>query len=188
MRVFTNCLSPKVGSPILNDIGSWGALDLTGSPVMQTMQPLSSRFQVFVQSCQTLPGKYIYNADECGLMYEMALDSTIAKHALPERKNQKNWFAVLVFWNAAGTEKYSLLLIGHAQRPRPFKKKSRYEYGLDYVSNSRAWMTSDLFFSWLHGFDMFIGKWKERMVALLIDNCSAHGSRDTLPDLQRTTD
>lgn len=46
-------------------------------------------------------------------MYKMAPDSMIAKQALPERKEKSDWFTVLVCFNPDGTEKYSLMFIGH---------------------------------------------------------------------------
>lgn len=48
-------------------------------------------------------------------------------------------------------------------------------------------MKSDLFFSWLHRFDNFIGKQQGRKLALQIDKFSAHESPQTLLDLQHIT-
>ena len=45
-------------------------------------------------------------------------------------------------------------------------------------------MTSCLFFEWLLYFEKEIGKQEGRNVLLLMDNCSAHGSKETLPILK----
>lgn len=101
----------------------------------------------------------------------MASDSAIAKNALPGRYKQKERTTRLFCCSADGTEKYPLKFIGHAQYPPLFKKKYGHQYGSDYRHNSRAWMTSDLFFSWLHRFEKSSGKQPGRKAALRIDNC-----------------
>lgn len=103
-------------------------------------------------------------------MYGMASDSTIAKDALPGRKKQKDRITFLICCNADETEKFPFVFTGHTQRPRPFKKKDGREYGSDCSWSSRPWITSGLFFSWLHRFDKCIGKQPGKKVALLIDN------------------
>ncbi|GBN10848.1 Tigger transposable element-derived protein 4 [Araneus ventricosus] len=44
---------------------------------------------------------------------------------------------------------------------------------VDYKSNKKAWMTSDLFQKYLRQWDKELAK-KKRKIVLLIDNCTAH--------------
>lgn len=127
--------------------------------------------------------KNIFNADECGLFYKMAPDKAIEKERLYGRKKMKDRITFLPFANADGTEKLELMIIGRAARPRPFKKKSGAQMGFDYYSNTKAWMTSALFHEWLKRFSIFISKTPGRKGALLLDNCSTHGSAESLPKL-----
>ena len=75
------------------------------------------------------------------------------------------------------------MFIGNVERPRALKKKFGQEYGLDYHSNKKAWMKAKLFFSWLQRFNAYIYRDFNRKVILLVDNCAANGSADTLPIL-----
>ena len=75
------------------------------------------------------------------------------------------------------------MVIWRSFRPRGFKKKTGKELGFDFHANKKAWMTTALFFNWLQRFDNYVGNQEGRRVALLIDNCSAHGSIETLPVL-----
>ena len=45
-------------------------------------------------------------------------------------------------------------------------------------------MNRTIFFRWLVRFDNYIGSTPERRVALVLDNCSAHGSAEFAPNLQ----
>lgn len=83
--------------------------------------------------------------------------------------------------NADGTEKFPLMSIGRACRPRPFREKYGHELGFDYYFN-KAWMNRESFFAGLKRFDL--DATPGRKAALLIDNCSARGTAQTLPDLQ----
>lgn len=126
----------------------------------------------------------IFNADEFGHFYCMAPDRTIAMERLPGLKKEKVRLTYLACCNATGSEKIPLMCIGKANKPRCFKKKSGAELGFDYYSNGRARMTTPLFFAWLLRFSSFITRTNpNRKVALLLDNCSPHGSKDSLPPL-----
>lgn len=76
------------------------------------------------------------------------------------------------------------MCIGKANKPRFFKKKSGKELGIDCYNNSKAWMTTQLLFSRLFRFSSYITRINhDRRVLVLIDNCSAHGSEESLPPL-----
>ena len=113
----------------------------------------------------------------------MALDKTIVLERLPGRKKAKDRITVLPCSNADGIEKIELMIIGKALIPRVFKNKSGQELGLDYHANKKAWMTATLFFEWLARFHTYISKTPGRQALLLLDNCSAHGSQQSMPDM-----
>ena len=78
----------------------------------------------------------------------------------------------------------SLMCIGKAWKPRCSTKKTSPQLGFDYHANRKLWMTTELFVSWLYRFSSFISRSNpQRRVILLLDNCSAHGSAESLPNL-----
>ena len=127
--------------------------------------------------------KDIFNADECGLFYCLAPDTATAQQALPGRKKAKHRITVMPCASADGTEKIELMVIGHSVRPRCIKKKTGRELGFDYHANKKAWMTATLFFEWLKRLERYIARTPGRKVVLLIDNCSAHGTIENMPEL-----
>ena len=79
----------------------------------------------------------------------------------------------------------NLFFIGNSERLRPFRKKYGRDYGLDYHFNAKVWMTATFLNAWLRRFDEYIRGTPGRKVALLLDNCSAHGTEETLPLLSQ---
>jgi DDE superfamily endonuclease len=71
------------------------------------------------------------------------------------------------------------LIIGHANKPRTFKKKSGEELGFFYLSNTKAWMTSVFFENYLRRFNRHI----QRKVLLLIDNAPSHAFKHLKDEL-----
>ena len=68
-------------------------------------------------------------------------------------------------------EKLTLLMIGHAAKPRCFRNVR--SLPVKYKSNKNAWMTSDLFMEWLLDLDTQMAE-QRRNILLFADNCSAH--------------
>lgn len=153
--------------------GEGGDTDLNGAEL--AMPHLKDRISLY-------DARDVFNADECGLFYKLSPDRTVAQSRPLGRKKMKDRITVLVCANANGSEKFELMFIGTAAKPRPFKKKSGKEHGLDYHSNKKAWMTGALFSDWLVRFNASFSR-QGRKVLLLIDNCSAHGKPETLPCL-----
>jgi hypothetical protein len=75
--------------------------------------------------------------------------------------------------NADGSEKLPPIIIGKAQKPRAFQKKSGAQLGFYYQNNAKAWMTSSLYQEWLQQWDRDLGG-ENRKILLLQDNFSAH--------------
>ena len=82
----------------------------------------------------------------------------------------KEILSVLVAASMAG-EKLPLLVIGKAAKPRCFKNVKKLSFS--YQSNSKAWMTSTIFETWIRKLDINM-KNSNRKIALVVDNCTAH--------------
>ena len=80
----------------------------------------------------------VWNADETGLYYQMLPDRTISHAPLPGRKKAKVRLNLLVCSKASGIEKFPLMIIGQARKPRAFKGKTGQELGFDYWHNRKA--------------------------------------------------
>jgi len=114
--------------------------------------------------------KDVYNMDETGLFYNMAPDRTIASRQIEGSKKEKTRITIAFTCNADGSDRMEPLFIGHANKPRCFKKKSGQELGFFYLSNKKAWMTGSYFQIFLKKFDMNV----KRKVLLLVDNAPSH--------------
>ena len=78
----------------------------------------------------------------------------------------------------------SFLSFSFGRRLNPlFQNKTGEELGLYYRDNKKACMNSSLFLEWLHYVEDTIGKTTCRKLLLLMNNCSAHGKIETLPQL-----
>eukprot|EP00644_Phytophthora_capsici_P016888 jgi/Phyca11/125620/e_gw1.59.230.1 len=115
----------------------------------------------------------IYNFDETGLFYNLCPDRTIARTQIEGIKKSKTRITVALACNADGSDMREPFFIGHANKPRCFKKKTGAELGFTYRNNKKAWKTALLFREWLRDFDMEMNNLK-RHVVLLMDNASSH--------------
>jgi hypothetical protein len=79
--------------------------------------------------------------------------------------------------NADGSQKLPPLIIGKAEKPRAFKKKTGKQLGFLYRNNAKAWMTTPLYQEWLRDVDRDMRRQK-RQILLLQDNFKGH----TVPD------
>ena len=116
--------------------------------------------------------EHIFNADETGLFYKCLPDRThvFKNETCAGGKLSKERLSVLVAASMAG-EKLPLLVIGKAAQPRCFKNVK--QLPLPYQSNSKAWMTSSIFETWVRKLDIKM-KNNNRKIALVVDNCTAH--------------
>lgn len=89
--------------------------------------------------------KDVFNMDETGLNDRMPPDRGLATRQLSGKKADKHRITYALAANADGTEKLPPLVIGHAKRPRCFKKKDGRDLGYDYWWNKKAWMTASIF-------------------------------------------
>jgi hypothetical protein len=85
--------------------------------------------------------------------------------------------------NASGSEKLPPFVIGKANKPRAFQKKSGKQLGFYYRNNAKAWMTSQLNQEWLQNWDQELVV-KNRKILLLQDNFSGHIVPDSLQNIR----
>ena len=116
----------------------------------------------------------IYNVDESGLFYQCLPNKTFtlpAERASRGIKESKQRLTMLIGANMTGEDKLDPLIIGKSANPRCFRGIQHIP--LPYCSNSKAWMTSQIWTEWMNKFDTRMRK-ERRKVALIIDNCPAH--------------
>ena len=89
-------------------------------------------------------------------------------------KKDKTRITIAFTINATGTDRWKPLYIGHANKPRCFKRKTGEELGFFYLHNKKAWMTSIFFETYLRQFNGHIGRTRGQKVLLLIDNAPSH--------------
>lgn len=70
-----------------------------------------------------------------------------------------------------GTEKMEPLVISRHLNPRCMKGVNREQFGVRFVANQKAWMTSKQFSDWLKSFNLLM---RGRKVLLLVDNAPCH--------------
>nr|CCA27684.1 putative CENPB/ARS binding proteinlike protein [Albugo laibachii Nc14] len=115
----------------------------------------------------------MYNMDETELFHCLALEKTIARRQVEGSKKRKTRVTVALTCNAEGSDKCEPFIIGHANKPRCFQKKSGDQLGFYFRNNLKAWMTGALFQEWLQEFDDDMGS-QRRNVVLILDNALAH--------------
>lgn len=78
--------------------------------------------------------------------------------------------------------KKRLLVIGKAKNPQCFKNVQIQSLPVDYESSRNAWMTGEIWSQWLKKWDRQL-RLEGRKIALIIDNCSAHGTVSSVTGL-----
>lgn len=118
----------------------------------------------------------VFNCDESSLYWKLTPDRGLSSVSVPGRKKQKSRISVHFCCNSDGSERFPLLFIGTAKKPRSFAGININNFNCTYRSNTKAWMTGEIFKEWLIQFDNYIGRTRDRKVVLLMDNFSAHES------------
>lgn len=95
----------------------------------------------------------VFNADETALFFKALPDKTITFKGDPctGGKRSKERVTVLLAANMTGTERLPLLVIGKALKPRCFYNIKHLP--VEYRANRKAWMTSEIFRTWLQDLD-----------------------------------
>jgi hypothetical protein len=113
----------------------------------------------------------------------MAPDKGLSDRRLAGVKGNKNRLTYVFTANADGSEKLPAFIIGKAAQPRAFQKKSGAQLGFYYWSNSKAWMTAQLYQEWIQQWDSEL-QVKKRKILLLQDNFSGHIVPPNLQNIQ----
>jgi hypothetical protein len=108
---------------------------------------------VFAEIRKNYRDEQIFNADETGLFFKMTPNKILKfkGEKCSGGKMSKDRITVLVVANMTGTVKKKLLVIGKSKNPRCFKNVKRLP--VDYKSNRRAWMVSEIFEKFLRDWD-----------------------------------
>lgn len=125
----------------------------------------------------------VYNADETGLFYKCLPNKTYTlkgERASRNHKESKDRLTVLLAANMSGTDKLKPLIIGKSANPRCFRGIN---VPLPYKSNSKAWMTGEVWTWWVRSLDAIM-RMRGRKILLIIDNCPAHPKVDNLSNME----
>ncbi len=115
----------------------------------------------------------VYNFDESSLFCRMASDRSIATRQIVSAKKDKTRMTVdlMVYMICLDRDR---IFIGHAEKPRCFKKNSAEELGFFYKSNKSASMTA-LFF---HDVVEHLNDRVKHKVIFIVDSPSCHSIED----------
>ncbi|XP_062582039.1 tigger transposable element-derived protein 4-like [Saccostrea cucullata] len=129
------------------------------------------------------PPQDIYNADETGIFFRLLPDKTLEFKDVDCHGGKKNKerLTAMVCANMDGTDKLPFLVIGKSANPRCFKNVQ--SLPVKYNANKKAWMTGDIFTTWVKQLDKKMKK-KKRKIALVIDNCPAHPKIPALQSIE----
>ncbi|TDG42349.1 hypothetical protein AWZ03_011237 [Drosophila navojoa] len=115
----------------------------------------------------------IFSADEIGLFYKLTPDKTLNMKGeqCTGGELSKERITLLLAANMSGTLKKKLLVIGTSKHPRSLGNV--HFLPVDYFSNRQAWMTSEIFTTWVRDWNAELMQQKKKIL-LLIDDCPAH--------------
>src|SRR5215510_14337326 len=128
--------------------------------------------------------RVVYSSDEMALFFNVLPDRTLAYkvESCHGGKHFKDRLTVLLCVNSDGSDKQVPIVIGKSPKPRCFKNVKKLP--IKYHANSKAWMMTEIFCSFLHSLDAQMGV-QNRQIILFVDNCAAH-PKDT-PFLRNVT-
>lgn len=118
----------------------------------------------------------VWNADETACFFRALPNKTLGqkKQKCSGGKQSKERITVVHFASAAG-EKLPPVIIGRSEKPRCFKsvRDIRRPCGIPYYSNSKAWMTRDIWKKMLTAWNAELERCGKKVV-LLADNAPTH--------------
>ena len=147
---------------------------LTGERGSVDQETVSSFKEKLPTLLQGYSPEDIWNCDETGLFFRTVPDRSLSlKGQDPAgRKRSKERITVMLTCSAVG-KFYKTMVIAKSARPRCFRNVDLMSLPVRYTSNSKAWMTCELFRTWLLDFNRHFEK-KGRHVVLLLDNAPSH--------------
>ena len=116
----------------------------------------------------------IFNMDESGLYFKTSGDKTFYVKGQKNEGGKKSKERITASFcaNLCG-EKEPVLLIGKSARPRAFGRIDINTLPCTYRFSRKAWMTTDLFVTWLTSFNAKMMR-QDRHVLLFLDNAPSH--------------
>jgi len=84
----------------------------------------------------------------------MPPDHGLADKRLSGLKGNKKRLTYAFTMNATGSKKLPPFIIGKAEQPWAFQKKTGAQLGFYYWNNTKAWMTTALYQKWLKSWDV----------------------------------
>jgi hypothetical protein len=152
----------------------------SGSVSKETIDKSRKEVYDFIMNWIKKGGKIenIFNLDETALFFKLQRNQTLVSCAQEGKKVNKDRLTVAVICEALGRKKTRPIVIGKHKRPHCFGRWDANSI-VDYYYNSTAWMTMDIFDSWLQKFNKQM-KLQYQKVLLLIDNAGGHNVTDDL--------
>jgi hypothetical protein len=108
----------------------------------------------------------VYNPDETGLFFNVLPDRNLAYkgETCYGGKHSKDRLTVLLCVTSDGSDKQVLIVIGKSSKPRSFKDVKKVP--IKYHKNSKAWMMTEIFCSFLHSLDTRMGAQNRQIMGL----------------------
>ncbi|XP_031549387.1 tigger transposable element-derived protein 6-like [Actinia tenebrosa] len=119
----------------------------------------------------------IFNCDETGLYFRALPNKSLSAKGENTKGTKASKEKVTMFACSATGEKLKPLVIGKSRKPRCFKNINTEQLPVTYVNSKKAWMTNDIFISWIKDVNKEMKK-KRRHILMFLDNASSHGSDD----------
>ena len=120
-----------------------------------------------------------YNMDETGLMYKCLPNCgyvELEKKRITrgsKTMNAKDRITLYIFMNADGSDKYPLVMIGKAKKPRCFREGKK----LTYYAQKKAWSDGVTFMRWFDEFVQHIKSKTQEQVLLILNNCVPYAAQ-----------
>ncbi|KAF9763707.1 Tigger transposable element-derived protein 4, partial [Nosema granulosis] len=148
---------------------------LYGESRSADMNNILEWFQVYNLYKSEYEAKDIFNLDETGLFIKNFGNKSYVIKDVDDRKNiklNKTRVTLLLAFNRFG-EELPPLVISKSKRPRCFKIAEPEVFDILYDSNDSAWLTRDIFASYLNKINQELVL-KDRKILLLMDNFAGH--------------
>lgn len=157
------------------------------------MEPFREKLRKIIDE-EHLSLSQIYNADETGFYWRALPKNTQAmkSEGTTRGKNiSKERMSALCGYNASGTHRLPLAVVGKAKQPRALRNiDMERDLPVHYYHTINAWFTAAVFLHWFHHhFVPAVRKYQKEVLKvaaedvkaiLLLDNAPAHPSEDEL--------
>lgn len=131
--------------------------------------------QTLAGICADYSPEDIWNLDETGIVYRALPDRTLVVKGsdCAGGKQAKERLTAALACSMAG-EFYTPLVIGKSAKPHCFRNLNpATQLPVKWAFNKKAWMTTEIFMTWLEGFNKTM-RARKRKVLLFVDNAPSH--------------